>query len=85
VGARGSTILRQFLTEAIVLSTVGASPASFSHVATVLVALVAQWPTVIPRSGSPLGGILGAGRHFLRLLSGQEAANLNPIEALRFE
>jgi putative ABC transport system permease protein len=49
VGARGQSILRQFLTEAIVLATAGGIVGVIiGAIATVIVALVAKWPTSIP-------------------------------------
>jgi putative ABC transport system permease protein len=87
VGARGSSILRQFLTEAIVLSTIGGIiGVVIGAAATMIVALAAKWPTSIP----PIWILLSVGFSamvgiFFGYYPAKKAADLNPIEALRFE
>ncbi len=87
VGARGKIILRQFLTESIVLATIGGLiGVILGFASTGLVAALAKWPTQIP-----LGWVLAsvAFSAFVGVFFGyypaQKAANLHPIEALRFE
>ena len=87
VGARGKIILRQFLTESIVLATIGGLiGVVFGFVGTGLVAALAKWPTQIP-----LGWVVAsvAFSAFVGVFFGyypaRKAANLHPIEALRFE
>ncbi|HEY5256988.1 MAG TPA: ABC transporter permease [Candidatus Baltobacteraceae bacterium] len=87
VGARGKSILSQFLTEAIVLSTLGGIiGVVIGLFGTLIVALAAKWPTSVPIGWilvsvafSALVGI------FFGYYPARKAANLHPIEALRFE
>ncbi len=87
VGARGSAILRQFLTEAIVLATVGGIiGVVVGLLGTELVAMMAKWPMMIPPGWIAFAvlfsSIVGV---FFGYYPARKAANLRPIEALRFE
>ena len=87
VGARGSTILKQFLTESIVLATVGGiAGVVIGTAVTGGVALLSHWPTVIPPVWIALSvGFSAIVGIFFGYYPAQKAAHLNPIEALRFE
>lgn len=87
VGARGGTILRQFLIEALVLATAGGLIGiGVGAGGTMLVSVIGHWPTVIPPSSILLSvlfsAIVGV---FFGYYPARKAANLSPIEALRFE
>jgi putative ABC transport system permease protein len=87
VGARGRSILQQFLTEAVVLSTLGGiAGVAVGVIGTALVSIVAKWPTDIP----PLSILLSVAFSalvgiFFGYYPAKHASQLNPIEALRFE
>ncbi len=87
VGARSGTILQQFLAEAIVLSTIGGLIGVVLGVlGTSGVALLAKWPTTIPPVWIALSvGFSALVGIFFGYYPARKAANLNPIEALKFE
>lgn len=87
VGARAAVILRQFLTESMVLATLGGLiGVGVGLFGTQIVALLAKWPVAVPGSWiafavafSALVGI------FFGYYPARKASRLRPIEALRFE
>ena len=87
VGARAGTILRQFLTESIVLATAGGMVGiALGLGATEGVAFVAKWPMVIPpvwiAASVLFSALVGV---FFGYYPARKASSLRPIEALRFE
>jgi putative ABC transport system permease protein len=87
VGARAANILRQFLTESVVLSTIGGLIGVVTGtIGTVLVAVLTHWPTMIPPewilASVGFSAMVGI---FFGYYPARQAAQLNPIEALRFE
>jgi putative ABC transport system permease protein len=87
VGARAANILRQFLTESVVLSTIGGLIGVVTGtIGTVLVAVLTHWPTMIPPewilASVGFSAMVGI---FFGYYPARQAAQLNPIDALRFE
>jgi putative ABC transport system permease protein len=87
VGARGRDILTQFLIEALVLSLLGGIIGiALGVVGSSLISDLAKWPTIVtlPTVLLSFGFALLVGI-FFGFYPARKAANLNPIEALRFE
>jgi putative ABC transport system permease protein len=87
VGARGADVRMQFLGEATVLSLLGGSVGVLVGVAgSRLVATTLQWPTDVPLQALLVAVVFsGAVGVFFGYYPAHKAANLDPIDALRFE
>jgi putative ABC transport system permease protein len=87
IGARQGDIVRQFLTEAVLISIVGGLIGiAFGFTLSRIIASAAGWSTVV--TGSSIGIAFGVSV-FIGLLFGiypaVQAARLDPIEAIRYE
>lgn len=87
VGAKGADVRLQFLGEATVLSLLGGGVGVLVGVAgSRLVADTLQWPTVVPLQALLIAvAFSGAVGVFFGYYPAHKAANLDPIDALRFE
>jgi len=87
VGARGRDVLRQFLVEAVILSLIGgAIGIALGMFGARLIADTFHWPTSVSSNAIALAfGCSAAIGVFFGYYPARHAANLDPIEALRFE
>ncbi|MBI1787401.1 MAG: ABC transporter permease [Acidobacteria bacterium] len=87
IGARQGDIIRQFLTEAVLISIVGGLIGiAFGFALSRIISLQAGWPTVVTTSSVAVAFGVSV---FIGLLFGiypaVQAAKLDPIEAIRYE
>jgi putative ABC transport system permease protein len=87
VGARARDILRQFLAEAVSLSVVGGlAGVALGVLVSQVVTRSLGWPTAITVSAIAIAFLFaGAVGIFFGYYPARKAANLDPIEALRYE
>jgi putative ABC transport system permease protein len=87
IGARGIDILSQFLIEAIIISvTGGIFGVILGCIASWLVNVIAQWPVSIQSYSVILSfAVCTATGVFFGWYPAKKAANLDPIEAIRYE
>ncbi|MEO7145990.1 MAG: ABC transporter permease [Bryobacteraceae bacterium] len=87
IGARQSDIIRQFLTEAILISILGGLIGiAFGFTLSRIIAAAAGWSTVVTATsiGVAFGVSVGIGLVF-GIYPAVQAARLDPIEAIRYE
>jgi putative ABC transport system permease protein len=87
VGATEQDVQRQFLSEALVLSSLGGAAGVLLGVAgSMTVSSMLRWPVTIPPESVLTAVVFSAGVGvFFGYYPARKAANLDPIEALRYE
>jgi putative ABC transport system permease protein len=87
IGARGSDVLKQFLFESVVVSTLGGLiGVAVGSACALLVGRMAGWAiSISPATAFLALGFAGAVGVFFGIYPARQAAALNPIEALRYE
>jgi macrolide transport system ATP-binding/permease protein len=87
IGARRLQVLLQFLAESVLLSlTGGVAGIGFGLLVSFAISMIAHWPTQVSVT-AVLGGFAfsAAVGIFFGYYPARKAANLNPIDALRYE
>jgi putative ABC transport system permease protein len=87
VGARGRDIMLQFLVEAVVMAATGGSIGILLGIgSSEILKYWAQWPTLVSPTIVAIAFLFsGAVGVFFGFYPAQKAANLDPIDALRYE
>ncbi len=87
VGATEGDVLRQFLTEAVILSLIGGAAGILAGVVSVVgLAQILRWPAAVSPAALGIAVVFSAAIGvFFGFYPARQAARLDPIEALRFE
>jgi putative ABC transport system permease protein len=87
IGASEKVVQMQFLTEAVVMSTIGGAIGVLAGLAgSAMIASVLQWPTTVPLAAVLAAFVFSACIGvFFGYYPARKAASLDPIEALRYE
>jgi putative ABC transport system permease protein len=87
IGARRLDIVRQFLTESVLISVAGGlAGIAFGFFLAWLIARTAEWKTIVTTSSVAIAfGVSVAVGMIFGIYPAMKAARINPIEALRYE